>query len=168
MDRREKEEMVAGLHRIFEDTSIIVVTHYSGLTVAEMGHLRERMRAGGARFKVTKNRLVRRALAGTRFHPIEDLFVGPTAIAYSDDPLAAAKVAANFAKTNAKLVVLGGALGEERLAAEGVKALAALPSLDELRARLAGLLNAPAARLARVLAAPAGQVARVLSAYAKE
>lgn len=168
MDRTEKEKMVASLHRVFEDTTIVVVTQYSGMTVAEMGHLRSQMRQAGARFQVTKNRLARRALEGTRFTSLDGLFKGPTAIAFSKDPVAAAKAAVTYAKTNEKLVVVGGALGAESLDAQAVKALAALPSLDELRGRIVGLLNAPATRVAMVLAAPAGQLARVLDARGRQ
>lgn len=168
MDRTEKEKMIASLHRVFEDTTIVVVTRYSGMTVAEMGQLRSQMRQAGARFQVTKNRLARRALEGTRFTSLDGLFKGPTAIAFSNDPVAAAKAAVTYAKTNEKLVVVGGALGAESLDAQAVKALAALPSLDELRGRIVGLLNAPATRVAMVLAAPAGQLARVLDARGRQ
>lgn len=168
MDRSQKEELVASLHRVFEEAAIVVVTHYSGLTVTDMGDLRDRMRAEGAGFKVTKNRLTRRALEGTKFQDLRDLFTGPTAIAYSENPVSAAKVAVNFAKDNDHLVVLGGAIGVERLDVDRVKALAALPSLDELRAKFVGLISAPATRIVGVLQAPAGQVARVLGAYAEQ
>ncbi|MBT4219977.1 MAG: 50S ribosomal protein L10, partial [Rhodospirillaceae bacterium] len=124
MDRGQKEELVASMHQTFEDAAMVVVTHYSGLTVSELGELRSKMYEAGAKFKVTKNRLTRRAIDGTKFSPLSDMFSGPTAIAYSDDPVAAAKVAVNFAKKNEKLVVLGGALGEELLDVAGVKALA--------------------------------------------
>ena len=157
--------MVASLHQTFEDVSIVVVTHYSGLTVAEMGELRDQMREAGAVFKVTKNRLTRRALEGTKYQPLDSLFTGPTAIAYSDDPVAAAKAAVNFSKTNDKLIVLGGALGEKQLDLATIKSLASLPSLDELRAKIIGMLGTPASRIACVLQAPAGQVARVIGAY---
>ncbi len=168
MDRSQKEELVASLHRVFEEAAIVVVTHYSGLTVADMGDLRDRMRAEGASFKVTKNRLTRRALEGTKFEDLHDLFTGPTAIAYSENPVSAAKVAVNFAKDNDNLVVLGGAFGAERLDVDRIEVLAALPSLDELRAGFVGLINAPATRIVGVLQAPAGQVARVLGAYAAQ
>ena len=168
MDRTEKEELVSQMHQVFEDTSIVVVAHYSGLTVAEMGKLRTQVRDAGANFKVTKNRLTRLALDGTKFKGIEDLFSGPTAIAYSDDPVAAAKATVNFAKTNEKLVVLGGALGEDILDVNAIKSLATLPSLDEIRGTIVGLLNAPATKIAGVLQAPAGQVARVISAHSKQ
>ena len=168
MDRSQKEELVASLHRVFEEAAIVVVTHYSGLTVTDMGDLRDRMRAEGASFKVTKNRLTRRALEGTKFQDLRDLFTGPTAIAYSENPVSAAKVAVNFAKDNDNLVVLGGAFGAERLDVDRIEVLAALPSLDELRAIFVGLINAPATRIVGVLQAPAGQVARVLGAYAEQ
>ena len=168
MDRTEKEQLVASLHRTFSDATVVVVTHYIGLTVAEMGALRAQMREAGASIQVTKNRLVRLALDGTRYKDLEGLFTGPTALAYSDDPVAAAKVAVNFAKTNKKLVVLGGGLGEMVLDVEGVESLAALPSLDELRSTLIGLVNAPATKVAGVLQAPAGQLARVLAARADQ
>lgn len=168
MDRTEKKELVASLHQVFDDTAIVVVTHYAGLTVAEMGDLRGRMREAGASFKVTKNRLTRLALDGTKFENLADLFIGPTAIAYSEDPVAAAKVAVNFAKDNDKLVVLGGALGAERLDIERIRTLAALPSLDELRAKIISMLKTPATRIAGVLQAPAGQLARVMGAYGQK
>ena len=164
MNRAEKESMVASLHQTFEDASIVVVTHYSGLTVAEMGKLRDQMREAGAVFKVTKNRLTRRALEGTKYQPLEEMFTGPTAIAYSEDPVAAAKAAVNFSKTNNKLIVLGGALGDEQLDVNAVKSLASLPSLEELRAKIVAMISTPATRIAVVLQAPAKQVARVLGA----
>lgn len=166
MDRVEKEEMVASLHQTFEDSSIVVVTHYSGLTVAEMGDLRNQMREAGASFKVTKNRLTRRALEGTKYQPLDSLFTGPTAIAYSEDPVAAAKAAVKFSKSNDKLIVLGGALGDEQLDVAKINNLASLPSLDELRAKIVGMISTPATRIAGVLQAPAGQVARVIGAHA--
>ena len=168
MDRGQKEELVASMHQTFEDASMVVVTHYSGLTVAELGDLRKQMREAGASFKVTKNRLTRRAIDGTKFSPLSEMFIGPTAIAYSDDPVAPAKVAVKFAKGNEKLVVLGGALGEEMLDVDGVKALASLPGLDELRAKILGMITTPATRIAGVLQAPGGQVARVIAAKAAE
>jgi len=168
VDRVAKEQMVSDLHSVFDEANLVVVTHYSGLTVKELGDLRGQMREAEARFKVTKNRLARLALAGTKFEGLADMFTGPTAIAYSDDPVAAAKVTVNFAKGNDKLIVLGGAMGEEQLDATGVKALATLPSLDELRGKLVGLINSPATKVAGVLQAPAGQLARVMSARAKQ
>ena len=168
MDRTQKEEMVSDLRDVFEGTNMVVVTHYSGLTVAQMGDLRGRMREAGASFKVTKNRLTRLALDGTKFTGLSDLFTGPTAIAYSDDPVAAAKVAVGYAKENDKLVILGGGLAEDVLDVDSVKALATLPSLDELRAKIVGMISTPATRIAGVLQAPAGQVARVISAHSEQ
>ena len=165
MDRAQKEETVASLKQVFEDSAVVVVTHYSGLTVADMTSLRARMRDAGATFKVTKNRLTRLALEGTQYDGLADLFTGPCAIAYSDDPVAPAKVAVNFSKENEKLVVLGGAFGAEMLDVQRVSELAALPSLDELRGKLVGLLQTPAQNIASVLQAPAGQLARVMGAY---
>lgn len=166
MDRTEKEEWVASLHRTFNETGVVIVAHYLGLTVAEMGDLRGRLRDSGAHLKVTKNRLTVRALDGTRYADLAGLFKGPTAIAFSKDPVSVAKVVVGYAKTNPKLVLLGGGLAGQTLNAEGVSALATLPSLDELRGKLIGLINAPATRIAGVLQAPAGQLARVLAAYA--
>jgi large subunit ribosomal protein L10 len=166
VDRTQKKEWVGSLHGTLEGAGLVVVTHYMGLTVAEMTNLRAKMRAAGASFKVTKNRLTKLALEGTAYENIADLFTGPTAIAFSADPVAAAKVAAEFAKTNDKLKILGGSLGGERLGEDGVKALATLPSLDELRAKLLGMISTPATRIAGVLQAPAGQLARVLKAKA--
>ncbi len=167
MQRSKKEELVADLHRTFEDTVLVVVTHQRGLSVAESSDLRRQMRAAGARYRVTKNRLACLALKGTKFEPLSELFAGPTAIAFSADPVAAAKVAVDFAKKNRKLEIVGGALGEKLLGANEVKALAALPSLDELRAGLVRFVTVPATRIAGVLQAPAGQLARVLNAYAE-
>ena len=147
---------------------MVVVTRNSGLTVAEVTELRRRMRAAGATYRVAKNRLTTLALDGTRFDGIKPLLKGPTALAWSHDPVAVAKTAVEFARTNDKFVVLGGALGAQTLDAAGVKALSELPSLEALRARLLGLIAPPATRIAGVLQAPAGQIARVLAAYARE
>ena len=168
MNRTQKEDLVAELNETFGETTMVVVTHYSGLTVSEMSDLRVRMRESGASFKVTKNRLTRLALKDTKFENLEDLFKGPTAIAYSNDPVAAAKVSVEFSKQNDKLVVLGGCSGSEVLDAEGIKALAALPSLDQLRGKIVGLLQAPASKVVQVMQAPGAQFARVISAYSKE
>jgi len=165
MDRTQKAEVVDTLNGLFGDAGSVVVAHYSGMTVAQMGELRARMRAAGASFKVAKNRLVVRALQGTAAEGIAHLFKGPTGIAISKDPIAASKVAVAYAKENDKLVILGGVVGSTALDANGVKALAELPSLDELRGRIVGLLQAPATKLAGLLAAPAGQLARVIGAY---
>ncbi len=167
MDRARKTELVATLHDVFsKNAGSFVVAHNLGLTVAQITDLRLRMVQEGATLKVAKNRLVKLALDGTDAEGVKDLFVGPTTIAYSDDPVAAPKVAANFAKENDKYVVLGGAMGATVLDGAGVKALAELPSLDELRARLVGMIQTPATRIASILQAPGGQVARVLNAYA--
>ena len=165
MDRTAKEDFVASMQKTFEDSSIVVVTHYTGLTVSEMSDLRAQMLEVGASFKVTKNRLTRIALEGTKYQPLEDMFNGPTAIAYSKDPVAAAKATVNFSKDNKKLVVIGGALGEEQLDLEALKKLASLPSLETLRAKILGMINTPATRVAGVLKAPAGQVARVIGVH---
>lgn len=166
MDRAEKSELVTSLNQVFKDTGVVVVAHYAGLNVAAMTDLRAKMRDAGASVKVAKNRLAKLAVKGTDVETIADLFTGPTVIAYSDDPVAAPKVAADFAKANDKLVILGGAMGSTSLDPDGVKALAALPSLDELRGTLVGLISSPARRIAQVLVAPAGQLARVVGAYA--
>jgi large subunit ribosomal protein L10 len=165
VDRTEKSEFVGMLNSVFSSAGVVVVAHYSGLNVSDMTSLRTRVREAGASAKVVKNRLAKLALRGTDAEPIADLFNGPTMIAYSDDPVAAPKVVIDFAKTNEKLVVLGGAMGTTPLDADGVKALAALPSLDELRAKLVGMISTPATRVAQVLSAPAGQLARVFGAY---
>ncbi|WP_419797008.1 MAG: 50S ribosomal protein L10 [Terasakiella sp.] len=165
MNRTEKEELVAEMREVFANSSTVVVSHYSGLTVAQMEELRGKMREAGAGFKVTKNRLTRLALADSKFEGLSDLMTGPTAIAYSEDPVAAAKATMEFAKKNEKLIVLGGSMDENLLDQDGVKALASMPSLDELRGKLVGLLQAPAQKLAAVTQAPAGQLARVFGAY---
>lgn len=168
MDRSEKEKLVASLHNTLKDVSLVVVTQQVGLTVAEVSDLRRKMRAAGAGFKVAKNRLTRRALEGTPFQQLGTLFKGPTAIAYSNDPVAAARVAVEFGSKNEKLKVIGGGLGEKILDQNAVKALATLPSLPELRAKLLGTIAAPATRLATVIRAPAAQLARVIDAKAKK
>jgi len=165
VNRSEKAEAIAELNQIFKDANLMVVTRQSGLTVQEVTDLRRRIRVAGASYKVAKNRLTLRALEGTPFKALGPMFTGPTAIAYSKDPVAAAKVVSIFAKENEKLSIVGGALGENTLDVAGVQALATLPSLDALRATIIGLLQAPATKVAGVLQAPAGQVARVLGAY---
>ena len=168
MDRTEKRDFVASLASVFAETSMVVVTQNKGLTVAEVTDLRRRMRAAGVTYKVAKNRLTALALEGTSFDGIAPLLKGPTALAWSTDAVAVAKVAVEFAKINEKLVVLGGALGTQMLDASGIKALSELPSLDQLRGSLLGMLQTPATRIASILQAPGGQIARVLAAYAKE
>jgi large subunit ribosomal protein L10 len=169
MDRAAKSQMVAELKQTFSETSVVVVTRNLGLTVAQSSALRNRMREAGASFKVAKNRLALIALEGTTYAPIGDMLTGPTALATSIDPVAAAKVAVDFAKTNDRLEIVGGAMGDTILDVNGVKALAELPSLDELRARIVGLIQAPATKIAQVVNAPAAKLARVFGAYgAKE
>ena len=168
MDRAEKREFVTGLNEVFSNTGSVVVAHYAGLTVANMNELRSKMRAAGGTVKVAKNRLAIIALQGTESEGMKDLFKGQTLIAYADDPVAAPKVAADFAKANDKLVILGGAMGSTTLDADGVKALATMPSLDELRAKIVGMIQTPATRIAAVVNAPAGNLARVFGAYARK
>jgi large subunit ribosomal protein L10 len=167
LDRTEKQAFVASLAAVFAATNTVVVTRNAGLTVAEVSALRAKMKAAGVTYKVAKNRLASLALEGTRFTGIKPMLSGPTALAWSNDPVAAAKVAVEFAKSNEKLSIVGGALGTRTLDEAGIRALAELPSLDALRAGLLGLLKAPATKVAGVLQAPAGQLARVFSAYAE-
>ena len=167
MDRTEKREFVTGLNQALVATSMIVVTRNAGLTVAEVTDLRRKMRASGSTYRVAKNRLTNLALGGTPFVGIEPMLKGPTALAWSKDPVAVAKAAVEFAKTNEKFVLIGGALGAQTLNVDGIRALAELPSLDVLRARLVGMISTPATRIAGILQAPAGQLARVFGAYAK-
>ncbi len=168
MEKAKKSEVVEELKILFANAGSVVVAHYSGMTVAQMGDLRSRMRAAGASFKVAKNRLAVRALQGTAVEAITPLFKGPTGIAYSKDPIVASKVVVAYAKDNAKLVILGGSVGTTALDAQGVKALAGLPSLDELRGKIVGLLLAPATKVAGVIQAPASQLARVIGAYSQK
>ncbi len=168
MERAEKREFVTSLNDVFKSTGSVVVAHYAGLTVANMNDLRSKMRAAGGTVKVAKNRLAIIALQGTESEGMKDLFKGQTLIAYADDPVAAPKVASDFAKTNDKLVILGGAMGATTLDADGVKALATMPSLDELRAKIVGMIQTPATRIAAVVNAPAGNLARVFGAYARK
>jgi len=168
MDKAQKSEMVGKLEGLFDDAGVVVVTHYSGLTVAEMTTLRTQLREAGAKFKVVKNRLVKLALTGRDGEAAADLFTGPIGIAYSDDPVAAPKAAVDFAKQNDKLVLIGGWMGATILDDTGVKSLASLPSLDQLRGKLVGLIQAPATKIAGVVQAPASQLARVLKAFAEK
>lgn len=167
MDRAEKSEFVSSLKEVFTSTSVVVVAHYSGLTVAQMQDLRKQMAAEGASVKVAKNRLAKIALEGTDVASVGGLLTGPTLLAYSSDPVAAPKVAVSFAKANDKFVILGGAMGKTALNVDGVKALATMPSLDEMRAKLVGLVQAPATKIAQIVNAPAAKLARVFGAYAK-
>jgi len=166
MDRAQKTEAVAELNRTFNEVGVVVVTRNLGLTVAQSTELRIKMRDAGATYKVSKNKLAKIALKDTDYAGISDLLTGPVGLATSSDPVAAAKVVADFAKTNDKLEIVGGGMGATVLDVNGVKALATLPSLDELRAKIVGLVQAPATKLAQIAQAPAGQLARVFGAYA--
>ncbi|MEL6968057.1 MAG: 50S ribosomal protein L10 [Pseudomonadota bacterium] len=168
MERAEKREFVAEMKDTLSGAGSVVVAHYAGLSVAEMTELRSNMRNAGGTVKVAKNRLVKLALEGTEAQHMADLFKGPTLIAFAEDPVAAPKAASEFAKKNDKLVILGGAMGPTHLDENGVKALATMPSLDELRAKIVGMVNTPAQRIAMLTNAPAGAVARVIGAYARK
>lgn len=168
MDRSGKEKLVTELQESLNAANLVVVTHQNGLSVAEVSDLRRKMRAAGAGFKVAKNRLAKLALTGTKHEDLGKILKGPTALAYSADPVAAAKVAVLYAKSNDKLSIVGGSMGSQTLGADGIKALATLPSLDELRSTLIAMLQTPATRLAVLSQAPAGQLARVFGAYARK
>jgi large subunit ribosomal protein L10 len=168
VDRAAKQEAITELKEVFQTSEVVVVAHYSGLTVPQMQTLRRQMSTAGAKVKVAKNRLAKIALEGTDFATISPLLKGPTVITTSDDPVAAPKVAVEFAKANEKFVILGGSMGKTSLDLNGVKALASLPSLDELRAKIVGLVQAPSTKIAQVVNAPAAKVARVVSAYASK
>jgi len=168
VDRAAKQESIESLKEVFKSSGVVVVAHYAGLTVAQMQALRRQARQAGASVKVAKNRLAKIALEGTDVASVAALMKGPTVIAYSGDAVAAPKVVADFAKANEKFVILGGAMGKTALNPDGVKALASLPSLDELRAKLIGLVQAPATKIAQVVNAPAAKVARVVQAYASK
>lgn len=168
MERTQKVEVIADLQKTLADTESLVVAQNMGLTAAQVSELRVRTRKEGVNFRVSKNRLVIRALKGTRFEGIGPMLKGPVGIASSKDPVAAAKIMANFAKDNERLVIIGGALGDKILDKSAIEALSKLPSLNELRAKLAGLLKAPARQIATIAQAPASQVARVISAYAEK
>ena len=150
VNRDEKKQLLDELHELLNGAEIVVISHYKGLTVAEVSELRDAVRKAGAGFRVTKNRITKLALKDTKFEGLADLFKGPTAIAFANDPVAACKACVNFAKDNEKLVILGGAMGSNTLSIDEIKRLATIPSMDELRAKLIGLLQAPAAKLARV------------------
>lgn len=167
MDRAEKKEAVAALREVFDKAGVVVVAHYAGLSVAQLQNLRKQARDSGATIQVAKNRLAKIALDGVDVASIAPLLKGPTLIAYSGDPVAAPKVAVAFAKDNEKFVILGGAMGKTSLNLDGVKSLATLPSLDELRAKIVGLVQAPATKIAQLSTAPAAKLARVFGAYAK-
>jgi len=165
MDRAKKADSIEELKSVFADNATVVVTQYTGMTFVEMSDLRTRLRKEGAVLKVFKNRLAQKALNGSAGDAGDALFKGPVALVYSADPVTAAKISAQYAKENDKLKIIGGFMGADVLTADGVKALATLPSLDELRGKLVGLLQAPATKIAGILVAPAGQLARVVKAY---
>ncbi|EJF77544.1 50S ribosomal protein L10 [Bartonella birtlesii] len=168
MNRAEKREFVTWLNEAFQKSGSVIVAHYSGLKVSQMNELRSKMGEAGGAVKVAKNRLAKIALQGTESESIASLFTGQTLIAYSEDPITAPKVVVDFAKSNDKFVILGGSMGATSLSVDAVKSLASLPSLNELRAKLVGMISTPATRIAQVVSAPAGQVARVIGAYAQE
>ena len=166
MDRSQKADAVAQLNAVFNEAGVVVVTRNLGLTVAQSTELRQKMREAGGSYKVAKNRLAKLALKDTDYAGISDFLSGPTALGYSEDPVAAAKVVVDFAKANGKLEVVGGSMGDQLLDEAGVNALASMPSLDELRGTIVGLVNAPATKIAQVVNAPANKLARVFGAYA--
>ena len=169
MDRSQKAESVAQLNAVFNEVGLVVITRNLGLSVKQSTDLRTKMRDAGATYKVAKNRLAKLALKDTQYEGLEEYLTGPTALAWSTDPVAAAKAAVDFAKTNDRLEIVGGAMGSTQLNAEGIKALAAMPSLDELRGTIVGLVTAPATKVAQLVNAPAAKLARVFGAYgAKE
>ena len=166
MDRSQKADAVAQLNAVFNEVSVVVVTRNLGMTVAQSTDLRLKMRDAGASYKVAKNRLAKLAIDNTDYVGLDDMLTGPVGLAWSTDPVAAAKAAVEFAKTNDKLEIVGGSMGSVVLDEAGIKALATMPSLDEMRAKLIGLVNAPATKIAQVVTAPAAKVARVFAAYA--
>ena len=168
MDRVQKKELVTQYNDTFSDSSTLIVVHYKGLTVSEMTNLRNQVRSVGVEFSVIKNSLAQLAVKGTDFDVLSDKFSGPTAIAYSTDPVAAAKAVVEFSKENEKLIIICGALGTQVMDEKQVLELAKMPSLDELRAKLIGMINTPATRIARLVKEPSGKVARVLNAYSNE
>ena len=168
MDRAAKRELIDQLHGVFDDTGVVVVAHNTGMVAAQSAEFRRVVKDAGGSVKVAKNKLVQLAIKDTATADISDLMKGPTILAYSKDPIAAAKATVGYAKGNDKLVILGGAMGKTVLDAKAVKALAELPSLDELRATLIGLLNAPATKIARTIKEPGGQLARVIQAKASQ
>ena len=168
MNRTQKKEFVSSLNKDFNESDLLVVTQYSGLDVKKMEELRSKMRDVDVKFKVTKNRLTKLALPGTSFENVSELFTGPTAIAYSEDPLVAAKVAVNFSKENKKLIILGGSYEGKLIDDKEVKFLASLPSLDEIRGKLVGVIMAPGSKIASLLQEPASKLVRTFGAYAKK
>ena len=168
MDRSQKAESVASLNAVFNEVGVVVITRNLGMSVAQSTALRGKIRDAGASYKVAKNSLAKLAIKDTNYAGLNDLFTGPTAIAASVDPVAAAKAVVEFAKTTDKIEIVGGAMGSQVLNADGIKALASMPSLDELRGTLIGLVQAPATKIAQLTTAPAAKLARVFGAYAKE
>ncbi len=168
MDRSQKAESVASLNAVFNEVGVVVITRNLGMTVAQSTALRGKIREVGASYKVAKNSLAKLAIKDTDYIGLDDMFTGPTAIAASLDPVAAAKAVVEFAKTTDKIEIVGGSMGSQVLTPEGVKALASMPSLDELRGTLIGLVQAPATKIAQLTTAPAAKLARVFGAYAKE
>ncbi len=166
MDRSQKAESVASLNAVFNEVGVVVITRNLGMSVAQSTVLRGKVREAGASYKVAKNRLAKLAIKDTSYEGIDEMLSGPTAIATSVDPVAAAKAVVDFAKTTDKIEIVGGAMGSQVLTPEGIKALASLPSLDELRAKLVGLVQAPATKIAQLSTAPAAKLARVFGAYA--
>jgi large subunit ribosomal protein L10 len=166
MDRSQKADTVVALNATFNEVGVVVITRNLGMTVAQSTALRLKMRDAGASFKVSKNSLARLAIANTDYAGIGDMLTGPVALGTSVDPVAAAKIAVEFAKTNDKLEIVGGAMGALVLNADGIKALASMPSLDQLRGTIIGLVQAPATKLAQLATAPAAKLARVFGAYA--
>ncbi|MCL6229660.1 50S ribosomal protein L10 [Bartonella bilalgolemii] len=167
MNKAEKGKFVTWLNKTFQESGSVVVAHYSGLTVSQMNDLRSKMNEAGGAIKVAKNRLAKIALQGTKSEAMMGLFTGQTLIAYSEDPITASKVAVDFAKANDQFVILGGSMGATTLSVDAIKSLASLPSLNELRAKILGMVSTPAIRIVQVVNAPAGQVARVIGAYAR-
>lgn len=165
MDRSQKAESVAQLNAVFNEVGVVVVTRNLGLSVAQSTELRSKLREAGASYKVAKNRLAKLALKDTQYEGLDEYLSGPTALAYSEDPVAAAKAAVDFAKSNDRLEIVGGSMGGQMLDEAGVRSLASMPSLDELRGKLVGLVNAPATKIAQVMNAPANKLARVFGAY---
>lgn len=166
MDRSQKTDAVAALNAVFNEAGVVVVTRNLGMTVDQSTQLRSKMREAGASYKVAKNRLAKLALKDTAYEGVGEYLTGPTALGTSSDPVAAAKAAVEFAKGTDKLEIVGGSMGGQMLDEAGIRALASLPSLDELRGKLVGLMNAPATKIAQVVNAPAAKLARVFGAYA--
>ena len=164
MNRSEKAELIETLQSTFNASSTIVVAHQVGMTVVESSDLRGKMRDAGAGLKVTKNRIAKLALKGTRYEDLDSIFTGPTIVGTSEDPVAAARILVEYAEGNPKITIIGGSMDGKTLDKAGVEALAKMPSLSELRGKLVGLVQAPAAKIARVMQAPAGKMARVIKA----